>query len=74
MKEQIIQFYAGKLPQAADWLLANNVDYIVWNARDARESPAWEQIKTSIEQHYAWHEFQAAGNGHIGLWVRRRGG
>jgi hypothetical protein len=73
LKEQILQFYKGVLPASADWLLANNVEYIIWNARDAGLQPtAWEQIKNSINQAYVWHEFQSDPNQHMGMWVRRK--
>ena len=73
LKDQIVKFYEGQLPDTTAWLLANNVEYIVWNARDANQPNAWEQIKKSIGQAYAWHEFQSDPNQHIGLWVRHNG-
>jgi uncharacterized membrane protein len=74
LKDQIILFFKGQLPDAADWLVANNVDYIIWNARDALQPNAWEHIKNSINQVYGWHEFQSDPSRHMGLWVRRKGG
>jgi uncharacterized membrane protein len=74
LKDQIIEFYKGQLPDAMPWLVANNVDYIVWNARDAEQTNAWSLIKNSIDPAYAWHEFQSDPNRHIGLWVRRKSG
>ncbi|NOT85205.1 MAG: hypothetical protein HOP02_10620 [Methylococcaceae bacterium] len=72
LKEQIIQFYTGKLPDSANWLLANKVDYIVWNTHDAQVPGAWEPIQNNIKQSYAWHEFQTDTTKHIGLWVRHK--
>ncbi len=42
LKAQIIQFYKGQLPDALNWLQANHVDYIVWNAVDAAVPNTWE--------------------------------
>jgi Uncharacterized membrane protein (DUF2298) len=73
LKDQIVEFYKGQLPDAAKWLVANNVEYIIWNALDAEQANAWEHIKDSIDKVYAWHEFQSDPNRHLGLWVRRKG-
>lgn len=70
IKAQIEQFYAGKLPEALNWLNANHIDYIVWNARDAKTLNAWDSITNSIRQDYTWHEFQADAHQHIGFWVK----
>lgn len=72
LKEQIIQFYKGELPDAADWLQANHVDYIVWNAKDTVETDAWEKNTNAIEEAYTWHEFSSDPARHIGLWVLRK--
>ncbi len=72
LNEKIIQFYKGELPNAKDWLLANHVNYIVWNAKDSDQANAWELIKSNIDQSYAWHEFSSDAGRHIGLWVWRK--
>ncbi|WP_028452354.1 DUF2298 domain-containing protein [Chitinilyticum aquatile] len=72
LKEQIRQFYAGTLPDAADWLVANKVEYIVWNYKDHSQQPAaWAQINQAVGSKYAWIEFQGNPDVHVGLWVRR---
>ncbi|MBS1143288.1 MAG: hypothetical protein H6R14_694 [Proteobacteria bacterium] len=72
LKEQILQFYLGTLPDAANWLIANKVDYIVWNYKDFEMQPgAWQQANEAIGDKYAWLEFQANPEVHVGLWVRR---
>jgi len=72
LQAQIRQFYAGTLPNAADWLLANKVDYIVWNYKDNEQQPAaWKLAMQSIGDKYAWTEFQNNPDVHVGLWVRR---
>jgi len=71
LSEQIIRFYKGELPNAADWLLANKVEYVVWNARDAAQADAWGPINDNIAHVYAWHEFNSDSSRPIGLWIRR---
>jgi hypothetical protein len=73
LKDQIVEFYKGQLLDATKWLVANDVEYIIWNERDADQPKGWEHIKNSIDQVYAWHEFQSDPNRHVGLWVRRKG-
>ena len=72
LKDQIIKFYKGELPDSANWLVANHVDYIIWNGRDALQANAWQNINTSIEKRYDWHEFHSDPNQHIGIWLRRK--
>jgi len=72
LQGQIRQFYAGTLPDAAALLSANQVDYIVWNYKDHEQQPAaWQLANASINQRYAWIEFQNNPDVHVGLWVRR---
>lgn len=72
VKEQIIQFYKGQLPDSANWLLAKQVQYIVWNTRDSADLKAWETINANIGQSYAWQEFQSDPSRHVGFWIRRK--
>jgi hypothetical protein len=72
LKDQIIKFYEGELPDSTNWLLGNNVDYIIWNGRDALKPKAWQNIDNSIDKYYDWHEFHSDPNQHFGVWVRRR--
>ncbi|MBE9610393.1 DUF2298 domain-containing protein [Chitinilyticum piscinae] len=73
LKEQIRQFYAGTLADSADWLIANKVEYIVWNYRDHTATPgAWALVNQAIGGKYAWIEFQQNPENKVGLWVRRK--
>jgi hypothetical protein len=72
LKDQIIKFYTGELPNSADWLLANHVDYIIWNGRDALQANAWQNISKAIDKRYNWHEFNSDPNQHIGIWLSRK--
>ncbi len=67
---QVNDFYAGKLPDPLNWLLHNNVRYVLWLSRDcaddnARFRPLYDQIKSR----YFWHRLY--GNDQtlaIGFW------
>lgn len=72
MKSDITRFYAGTLPAAADWLVGNRVDYIVWNHKDQDMNPeAWQPLNQAIASRYDWLEFEGNPEAHIGIWVRR---
>ena len=72
LKDQIIKFYKGELADSANWLVANHVDYIIWNSRDASEANAWQNINKAIDKRYDWHEFHPDPNQHIGIWLRSK--
>jgi uncharacterized membrane protein len=71
-RQQIEQFYQGKMESPLAWLLQNDVRYILWLPQDNPEAnknfrPLMEQIKS----HYGWHAFY--GNDHdfaVGFWER----
>ena len=71
MDGQVIQFYKATMINAEEWLLANRVRYIVWNARDAAQANVWQTIDERIRNHYAWLQFQADPEQKMGLWVLR---
>lgn len=72
-KEEIERFYRGELTQPAEWLVANNVDYIVWTRRDAANTAAWQTVQNAIGTRYGWREFGRDNGNAIGLWVRSSG-
>ena len=50
-------FYNGRMPDPLQWLLYNNVRYVMWLSRDnadanARFTPLFEKLKG----HYFWHQ------------------
>ena len=72
LKDEIVRFYAGNHPRAAQWLAVNRVDYVVWTRRDAANAAAWQSIDAAIDADYEWREFAREGEARIGLWVRRQ--
>ncbi len=70
--ERMTQFYAGQLAESHDWLLANDVKYVVWLKDDNKEPhAAFKAVDDQIKPSYDWHEFHAADKIRVGLWVRR---
>ncbi len=70
--EQIKLFYAGTLPNSLDWLLINEVRYVVWSPADSGKHPqAFETINRQIGSRYLWQGFYDVGDRHIGVWVRK---
>ncbi|HEY5078569.1 MAG TPA: DUF2298 domain-containing protein [Opitutaceae bacterium] len=70
--QENIDFYEGKIADPLNWLLHNNVRYVLWLPRDngdanARFRPLFDRIKSR----YYWH--QMYGNGEsfaVGYWER----
>lgn len=72
LKEEIKRFYAGTLPNAADWLIGNKVDYVVWTYKEHEQQPgAWQSVNQALGGKYGWIEFQGNPEVHVGLWVRQ---
>ncbi len=70
LKDQIKKFYTGDMPDMANWLLAQDVKYIVWSGKDAENRAGWGKIQQAISHEYAWHEFYAAGDFRVGIWTK----
>lgn len=65
-------FYRGNLPDAAQWLIGNDVRYIVWSRRDQeRQADARTRIDALISPRYAWIPVTIDGGGELGYWVRK---
>jgi hypothetical protein len=69
---EINSFYDGTMDEPLQWLLHNNVKYILWLPRDnsdlnARFLPLWNKIKSR----YYWHHMYGNDTDFaIGFWVR----
>ncbi len=71
MRQQIIDFYKGTLPQALNWLRHNNVRYVVWGHNE-RHQENWQQVHEALAAGYEWHPFVVQEpNDRVGIWVRR---
>ena len=57
------------LPDAARWLRANGIHFVVWGRDDNQLPPmTFDRVNDSIKDGYAWHGFYEVGNYHVGLW------
>lgn len=72
-KDQVVDFYNGKLPDSLAWLLAHDVQYIIWTAEEnSKQKQAYALIDQQIKPGYLWKAFYTAGDYRIGMWVRQQ--
>ncbi len=69
MASNIEQFYKGENPQALDWLLQNDVRYVLVTARKPMSEETQAKIQTQIGSAYSWQEF--GKNPVVGVWIRK---
>ena len=70
-RQEIIEFYKGILPEPLNWLLRNNVRYVVWGHTE-RNAGNWQQVHNGLAARYDWHPFVVQSpNDRVGIWVRR---
>jgi uncharacterized membrane protein len=70
---EVERFYRGELPDSAQWLLQNNIDYVLWLKGESKLPPgAFEKIDAQIRISYFWREYYRAGDFRVGFWSRRR--
>ena len=69
---QVKSFYAGEMPDSAQWLLQNDIDFVLWLKADA-ELPAgtFAKVDQQIRSAYYWQEYYRAGEFRVGVWSRR---
>ncbi|MDF3036198.1 MAG: hypothetical protein K0S28_1472 [Paucimonas sp.] len=70
-RAEISHFYSGEMQQALEWLLDNEVRYVVWNATDSVRADVWEKRNTELAPRFMWRRFSNSYEPQIGLWVRR---
>lgn len=70
LKDDIQRFYAGNMIDPEKWLLANKIQYIVWNTNDIKQPNTWKKISNAIVDNYYWISFQPRHLSPIGFWVR----
>jgi uncharacterized membrane protein len=67
--QNIEQLYKGENAQALDWLLQNNVRYVLVTARKPMSAEVQAKIHAQIGSAYSWQEFSK--NPLVGVWVRK---
>jgi hypothetical protein len=69
---QVNAFYAGDLPDAAQWLLQNRVNFVLWLKSEGKMPPGtFEKIDEQIRPAFYWQEYYRAGDFRVGIWSRR---
>jgi len=73
-EEQVSNFYAGDLPDAAQWLTQNQIDHVLWlKAEYQLPKGSFDKISEQIRSEYYWQEYYRAGDFRVGVWSRRVG-
>jgi hypothetical protein len=71
MRQEIIDFYTGVLPDPLNWLSRNNVRYVVWGHGE-RNANNWQQMHNTLSARYDWHPFVVQSpDDRVGVWARR---
>lgn len=69
-KGEIDRFYSGQLEKPAQWLTANNVQYVVWARGDSLHAGAWQAVNSALTDSYGWKEFGRINGEPVGIWVK----
>lgn len=69
---QVKSFYAGELPDSAQWLLQNDIDFVLWLKPEYKlPQGTFAKIDEQIRSAYYWQEYYRAGEFRVGIWSRR---
>jgi uncharacterized membrane protein len=69
---QVKSFYAGELPDSAQWLLQNRIDFVLWlKAEHQLPRGTFARIDEQIRSAYYWQEYYRADDFRVGIWSRR---
>lgn len=65
-------FFAGKCPDPLDWLLSNNIRYVLWLPRDnVSGNVGFRPLLERIRPRYVWHHVYGENDSlQIGFWER----
>ena len=69
---RLMQFYAGGVPDAGRWLLAQGIDYVLWY-RPGDTPQLWEKVNKTVSPEYVWCDiltYQDEDGRRVGLWKR----
>ena len=66
------EFYAGKIADPLNWLLHNNVRYVLWLPRDnGEENSRFRPLYEKIKSRYFWHSMYGENDTlAVGYWER----
>ena len=72
-EEDVRRFYAGEMPEAADWLVQNGIAHVLWLDSEAQlPEGTFERIDAQLRPQYGWQAFGPLGGKRVGIWSRRR--
>lgn len=69
-RQEIIEFFQGRMNQPLPWLQQHQVRYIVWSQTD-NTSGQWATINQALSGRYAWRSFIMDANNRVGVWELR---
>lgn len=71
-QREVEQFYAGQMQNAAEWLIQNRIDHVLWlKAEYKLPKGTFDKINAQIRSHYYWREFYTATDDfRVGIWSR----
>ncbi|MGA2015994.1 MAG: DUF2298 domain-containing protein [Opitutaceae bacterium] len=70
--EKLMLFYAGGVPDAGKWLVAQGIDYVLWY-RPGDTPQLWEKVNKAVGPEYIWCDiltYQDEDGRRVGLWKR----
>ncbi|HEV7991423.1 MAG TPA: DUF2298 domain-containing protein [Gemmatimonadaceae bacterium] len=70
---EVKRFYAGEMDNAAEWLVQNRIDHVLWLKTEA-ELPAgtFDRVDARVRAEFYWRELYRVGEFRVGVWSRRR--
>ena len=70
--DRLMLFYAGGIPDAGKWLVAQGIYYVLWY-RQGDTPELWEKINKAVSPEYVWCDiltYQNEDGRRVGLWKR----
>ena len=69
-QDRLMQFFRGEMPDSANWLRAQGIDYVLWY-QDADTNEIWAKLAEDLKGSFVWQEVFTAPDGRkSGLWRR----
>ena len=70
--EEVKRFFAGAMPDAAEWLTQNRIEHVLWLKTEAGLPPnTFDTIDRQVRTAYFWREYYRVGEFRVGVWSRR---
>jgi uncharacterized membrane protein len=70
---EVKRFYAGEMPESAEWLLQNDIAYVLWlKSENGLPRGTFDRIDGYLHPAYFWQEYYRANDFRVGVWIRRK--